>query len=136
MFKKLISVFILAFFLNWVWEILHSALYSNYRGGPITGFILFRASLVDAAIILILIFAAWKLKLNKPLFVVFGGLVISIVIETWVLQTGRWAYGLLMPIIPIIKTGLTPTVQLAVTGYIVQKMIFRVDSSRRARTII
>ncbi len=130
MFKKLILVFILAFFLNWVWEILHSALYLNYRGGAITGFVLFRASLADAAILLILIFAARKLKLNKAFFVVFGGLVISVAIEIWALQTGRWDYNSLMPIIPIIKTGLTPTVQLAVIGYIVQKMIFHAAKKR------
>jgi hypothetical protein len=122
------SVFILAFFLNWAWEILHSALYLNYQGGPVTSFILFRAALADAAIILILIFAAQKLKLNGSIFVILGGLVISIGIEIWSLQTGRWTYDSLMPIIPIIKTGLTPTVQLAAIGYVVQKAIFCVKS--------
>lgn len=132
MFKKLILVFILAFFLSWAWEISHSVLYLNYRGGQITSFILFRASLVDAFLILILVFgalfAAGKFKLNKSLFVALGGLAISVVIEIWALQTGRWAYNPLMPIIPIIRTGLTPTIQLAVTGYIVQGIISRMKA--------
>lgn len=125
MLKKMISIFIIAFILNWVWEILHSALYSNYQGGPITNFILFRAAIGDAAIISILVFIAQKLKLNKSLFVVFGGLVVATVIEILALQTGRWAYNTLMPTIPIIKIGLTPTIQLAITGYIGQKLVFR-----------
>ncbi len=128
MLKKSILIFTLAFFLNWAWEILHSALYLNYQGGSISGFILFRAALADAVIILILVFAAQNLKLNKALFVVFVGLVIAVAIEIWALQTGRWAYNSLMPIIPIIKTGLTPTAQLAVTGYIVQEIIFRMKA--------
>lgn len=132
MFKKLISVFVLAFFLNWAWEILHSALYLNYRGGPITGFILFKTALADAVIILILVFialfAGQKLKLSGSLFVILGCFIISIAIEIWALQTGRWVYNSLMPIIPIIGTGLTPTIQLAVTGHIVQEMIFRMKS--------
>lgn len=122
MLKKLATVFVLAFLLNWVWEMTHSVLYLNYQGRSVTYFILFRAALGDAVIISVLILIAHKFKLDKLLFVVFGGLIAAIAIEMWALQTGRWAYNSLMPIIPIIKTGLTPTIQLAVTGYIVQKL--------------
>lgn len=120
--KRLLSVFILAFILNWTWEILHSALYLNYQGKTITAFILFRAAVVDAIMILILVFLAQKLAINKSSFVVLGGLILAIGVEIWALQTGRWAYSSLMPIIPLIKTGLTPTIQLAVTGYIAQRL--------------
>lgn len=128
MAKKLIPVFVLAFGLNWVWEILHSALYLNYQGGTITSFILFRAALADAAMILILVFLAQKLPLNKSTFVLAGGLFLAAVIELLALKVGRWEYNTLMPVIPIIKVGLTPAFQLAVTGYLAQKLVFWKDS--------
>lgn len=124
MAKKLIPFFVLAFGLNWTWEILHSALYLNYRGGTITSFILFRAAIADAAMILILVFLAQKLPLNKSVFVFAAGLVLAVVIELLALKAGRWEYNALMPVIPFIKVGLTPTVQLAVIGYLAQKLVF------------
>lgn len=122
MFQKSIIIFGLAFLLNWFWEIAHSVLYANNQGGAITSFILFRAALVDAVIILILILIAEIFKLNKTLFIIGGGLLVAIVIEIWAMHTHRWTYNALMPIIPIIKTGLTPTIQLAVTGLIAFKL--------------
>jgi len=53
-----------------------------------------------------------------------GGLVAAIAMEIWALNTGRWVYSSLMPIIPIIKTGLSPTIQLALTGLIAYKAVF------------
>jgi len=121
--KKLITVFALAFVLNWVWEIVHSAFYTHYRGGAITAFILLRAALVDAGIILALVLIAREFKLNRSSVVVAGGLVAALIIELWALQTGRWAYNPLMPVLPIVGVGLTPLIQLAVTGYIAQKIV-------------
>ena len=123
--KKLMLIYALAFIANWIWEILHSILYLNYKGGIITNFILFRAAFTDAAIILVLVFIGQKLGKYKTLFILGGGLIVAIVIEIWALQTGRWEYDSLMPIIPIIKTGLTPTIQLAITAYIVDKIIYK-----------
>lgn len=94
-------------------------------------FVLFRAAVVDAIIISILVFIAQTFKINKPMFIAIGGLIIAIIIEIWALQTNRWAYSELMPLIPIIKTGLTPTIQLAITGYITQKIIFYIHNRRK-----
>jgi len=121
--KKLILVYALAFIANWIWEILHSILYLNYKGGLITNFILFRAAFVDAFIVLVLVFISQKSGKYKTFFILAGGFIIAIVIEIWGLKTGRWEYNSLMPIIPIIKTGLTPTIQLVITAYIVEKII-------------
>ena len=124
MSKKLTLVFILSFVLNLVWEFLSSALYSNHQGGKITSLILFEATATDAGMILMLVFIAPVFKFNKSLFVVLGGLVLSIIIEIWALRTGSWAYNSLMPIVPIINIGLAPAVQLSVTGYIAKRMVF------------
>ena len=115
----------LGFVVSWLWEALHSALYSSYMNGPITVFILFRAAFVDAVIISVSIFIARKFGKYKTLFILSAGLVVAVIIETWSLQTGRWEYNSLMPIIPVIKTGLTPTIQLAVTAYFVEKIIHK-----------
>ena len=122
MAKKLISVFGLAFFLNWLWEILHSQLYLHYRGQDITPAVLLRAAIVDAALITVLVFIAQKYSKKKSLFVILTGLVLAVAIEKWALAAGRWAYGAAMPVIPILQVGLTPTIQLAATGYITQKL--------------
>lgn len=115
-------VFLLVFVINWFWEILHSRLYLHYQGGPITLFILTRAALADAVIISALVFAAQKFSKNKSLFVIISGLILAGAIEIWALKTGRWAYNETMSVIPIVKTGLTPTIQLALAGYIAQKI--------------
>ncbi len=118
--KKIISIFILSFFLNLIWENLHSWLYAGYRGGEITAVILFRAAVVDAIIITLLslpfVFIA-KLK-NKSWIIIFVGVVVAIGIELFALRTGRWVYNEYMPLIPILSIGLTPTVQLGLLGYI------------------
>lgn len=106
-----ILVFLTALIPNIIWENLHRLLYVHYKHGPITQLILLRAALVDAAIITVLF--AGELWL-----MVAGGLLIAIALEKWALTTGRWAYTARMPIIPFIRTGLTPTVQLALTGLI------------------
>ena len=134
--KKWLIIFIYGFLLNLVWENLHSALYLHYKNGPITGFILLRAALVDAFIILILI---WLLRglpfkfFHRPWAIILLGVIVAIFVEQWALNTGRWTYTEIMPIIPIINTGLTPTLQLGLLGYITYKLIFkrRVKSKKK-----
>lgn len=118
--KKLGIIFLLAFILNVFWENLHSFLYSNYMGGKITEFILIRASLFDAIMItmILLPFVFLNSFKNSKLLIIFFGIVIAIFNEWYGLSTGRWAYNSLMPILPIIKVGLTPVLQLGVLGYI------------------
>ena len=122
--KKLFFVFLAAFALNMIWEFAHSVLYASYQSGEITNFILFRAAVWDATIILVLVISTYALKTNRTVFIVIGGLVVSVAIELWALQTGRWAYDISMPLIPFLNIGLTPTIQLALTGYIAQKLVW------------
>lgn len=120
--KKYSLVFVVAFLFNLVWEYIHSGLYLGYQGGVITRTVLLEAALIDALLVLILVFLADRLRHHTSLFVIMGGLFISTVIEIWALQTGRWQYNELMPIIPIINVGLTPFIQLALTGLLTQKL--------------
>ena len=123
MWKRLLRVlchiFLISFALNFVWEQVHSLLYVHYKGGPITQFVLLHATFADAIFITItgFVFLYFK-ELRKKLWISFILLVLlAIGIETWALETGRWAYKDIMPLIPIIKIGLTPTIQLGLLGY-------------------
>lgn len=122
--KKILSVFCIAFVLNLLWENAHAFLYESYKGGVITEFILMRASLFDACVTAIIaapfMFNAFLRERTWGLLVV--GTVIAIVNEWYGLGTGRWAYNAYMPIIPFIHTGLTPTIQLGLLGYVALKL--------------
>ncbi|VAW31866.1 hypothetical protein MNBD_CPR01-31 [hydrothermal vent metagenome] len=106
--------------MNFIWENLHSFLYLNYKGGEITQFILLRASLFDALLIAIisLPFLYFEFLKNKAWLIFIIGIAVAIFNEWYGLSTLRWIYSSNMPIIPIIKTGLTPTLQIGLLGYI------------------
>ena len=123
MFKKLSTIFIVSFLLNFIWENLHSYLYAYYQGGVITQLILLRATLFDAIFITLLAVLFIKIlyfKERKWYALVFG-VVVAVIIEHFALSGGRWAYNEFMPIIPLLSTGLTPTLQLGILSYIVFK---------------
>jgi len=122
--KKLITIFFLAFVFNVIWENLHSFLYSNYMGGKITEYILIRASLFDALLITLILLPFLfldRLK-NKSWLIIIIGIIIAIFNEWYGLDTNRWAYNSFMPIIPIIKVGLSPTLQLGTLGFLTYKI--------------
>lgn len=118
--KRTTVIFLSAFVLNLVWENIHSYLYSNYMGGEITQFILVRASLFDALLITVILlpFIYLQILKNRVFLMLLVATIIAIINEWYGLSTNRWMYNSFMPIIPIIETGLTPTIQLGVTGYI------------------
>ena len=121
--KKFLYIFLFAFGANLVWENLHARLYLGYKGGQITEWILIRATFWDAVIITALCVLALLLPRRfQNWFVVGGGLVVAIVMERFALATGRWAYGPYMPIVPLLHTGLTPTIQLALIGVVAAKL--------------
>ena len=123
--KKIIPIFVFAFILNLIWENLHSVFYDNYMGGKITEFILLRASFWDAIIIVLITlpFIFYYSLRKQNWLIILAGIVVSIFIEYWGLETGRWAYNSFMPIIPILGVGLTPAIQLGLLGYISFKIM-------------
>ena len=118
--KKYLYIFISALVLNVAWEHVHSLLYIHYKSAPITEYILFRAALFDAVLITLVVYLFLTVTdfKNKLLLVVLTLLFFAILLELWALETGRWAYTEFMPIIPFINTGLTPTIQLGLLGYL------------------
>ncbi|MEK9175356.1 MAG: hypothetical protein AAB795_02060 [Patescibacteria group bacterium] len=124
--QSAIFVFIVAFLLNNIWENIHSLLYANYQGAAITEYILLRAAIFDAIIILFGIFVAQYFSgFNRMQFLLTFWLFVAIIIEWWALATGRWEYSIAMPLIPFINIGFTPTVQLLITGEITDYIVLR-----------
>lgn len=117
--RQLCVVFVVAFALNALWENVHAALYVHYKGAPITELVLVRAALFDAFIIFLgaclLLFAP---AIHSHKWFIFALLTIFAVgLEVWALGGGRWAYTSAMPLVPFIRVGLTPTIQLALLAY-------------------
>lgn len=127
MYRKLLKIFLAAFLLNWIWETLQIPLYAPYQPGPIfhtqTQWIL-AATFSDATFIAVL--AVFFLKISHPqkrLWYAFMiGVIAAILVETYALQTGQWAYSELMPIVPLFNTGLTPTIQLGALAYLIFRL--------------
>ena len=119
--NRLSLIFFSAYILNFIWENLHSHLYDSYRGEKITQKILIRASLFDAVFITVMSIFFVELsylKIRLWYSLVFG-FVIAVLIENHALKKNRWKYNKFMPIIPIIKSGLTPTIQLGLISYLI-----------------
>jgi len=116
--KRLLAIFAVSFALNFVWEHAHAFLYAAYQGGPLTGFILLRAALGDAIIITVLgaLFIYFPTVGGRRWLIWPIGFAVAIFIEELALHTARWQYNSLMPLVPYLNIGLTPAVQLAVTG--------------------
>lgn len=119
-FFRLLFIFTCAFVLNFAWEHLHSLLYTAYKGAPITDWILFRATLGDAIFLAALSVPFFRISwLHTRLWVVIPlGVACAIALELFALHTGRWEYNSLMPLVPLVGTGLTPTIQLGLLGYV------------------
>jgi hypothetical protein len=127
MLRKTVVIFFVAFATNYVWEHLHSLLYTSYHSHSITELVLLRASLVDAILILLITlpFLSVKSSNRGAFFIIPVGILVGILIELWALNTGQWQYTQLMPIIPFIQTGLTPTLQLGILGYVAYRIANR-----------
>jgi hypothetical protein len=115
-----VYLFLSSFVTNLIWENLHAKLYIHHLNQVITERTLIVASLGDAIIITAVALAFMKISflserlwISIPLFIA-----ISIIIELHALSVHRWAYAESMPLIPYLNVGVSPTVQLAVTGFI------------------
>lgn len=117
---KGLLIFFLAFVLNYAWEHAHAVLYTNYKGGAISEFVLIRATTFDALYTMIVgtAFLTITILRKRKWLMVLMGFVVAVNIEWYALATERWGYTTAMPIIPIINVGLTPAIQLGLLSYI------------------
>ena len=130
--KNLILLSVIALILNLFWEFSHYYLYVDLSGIPRYPHLIL-ASFTDMIIILAIFIAISIFNkefewINKPnnkdyfLIIIFG-LFIAVVIEAVNLNLERWDYTDAMPL--IFGVGLSPLIQLAVTG-IIALMILKI----------
>lgn len=93
-------------------------LYVHYRGNPIVFSTLLYAATIDGLLIMACAWCAQLFRTRQTLVFVCLSIAIAFGIEWWALETGRWAYTDAMPLVPLLHIGVSPFVQLAITGSI------------------
>ncbi len=124
------AVFVSAVALNFGWELLQCSLYIMPADTGSLWWHCLRASLGDAVLILLIWAIGW-LILRRPLWfetpgirgyalMIASGLVIAALVE-WVSVhlLRRWTYGPAMPIVPVLRIGVLPLLQLALLSPLV-----------------
>jgi len=121
------QIFLWALVLNFVWEVAHSRLYAHFWGGPIGYLILIGAAVLDGLAILAMIYLVRRLFPDKYRLgvLVVGGIGVAVVVERVATALGLWEYRPAMPIVPVLNTGLTPTVQLGLLAGVVFWIVFK-----------
>lgn len=139
-FYLALTVFSSSYLINLLWEVAHSALY-DWNKAPLQNSVYYYIprilySTLGDAVVITLVFAFLAVQ-NKGLvwihmpsakdYAVFvaAGLIFAILIELRAASENRWSYNQYMPV--VIGIGLTPFVQLAVTGlvtlFVVRRML-------------
>jgi amino acid transporter len=137
--REVLGLLLVVFGINALWEAAQTPLYASTTllfgtttsslGDPRYWLILLLATLGDVFYITcIYIFVAlierdlsWikrPLRIRPLLILLLTGLVVATCIEWRGLSEGRWIYSAAMPIVPYIRVGLSPFVQLSSTALI------------------
>ncbi len=142
--RTLITVFIVAVFLNYFWELAQAPLYvglKSYNIGVLWH--CFLASLGDGLMVLLIVAAGcitlrrWD-WFQRPgvagyLVMLTAGLVLAMVIEWVGIQSlGRWQYTENMPTLPWLHIGLVPIAQMLT----LPPLVFRIAGLLRSRKIL
>jgi hypothetical protein len=135
-------VFLLAFLLNLVWELLHVRFYAGLpmsAGGKM--FICTLATFADACyvalIYLIREYIDWgevwpaRANIKRTAFIGVTGLITATAVELVAQQFGLWRYSEVMPTVPVLHVGLSPMLQLAVTSLAAIGIAGRMQFSRK-----
>lgn len=120
-------VFFFGFLLNVAYELLHSVFYTHFTASGYTYdelvLMLFASAIADGFIVWINLFAVtlvgdgdwrwdWPWPWRNVAFTWIVSAGIQSLAETVALQNGTWAYNSAMPLIPVLKVGLTPVLQM------------------------
>ena len=132
-------VLVLAFVLNFVWELGQMPLYkeASYNLQHIAFCAL--ASFADA-IMVFLIYFSFALIYKKPLWIqeltagrfsilVFVGCLGAILAEMRHVSVGNWAYNKYMPIIPIVDVGFSPVFQFMMLPICIYYFSFKITKT-------
>jgi len=122
--RRALGVWGTALGLNGPWEILHGTLYQGFAFDLAHMAWCLQASVVDALYTTVLYGVIAGIKRNSGWMaapsrgdlgvIVLSGLAVALLIEYWALGTERWAYTSYMPVLPGLRVGLSPVVQLVI----------------------
>ena len=134
--RLIFYIFMIGFLLNLVWENAQAPLYEGYTNFWDHFIICFWASLVDAAVVLLLycLLTLWykdffwiryiNWKSGAVLVILGGGVAIGF--EQWAFSRGMWSYTDRMPVV-LLDTGLSPLLQMMLlpllTFFIIRKVL-------------
>jgi len=110
----LVKIFLAAFFLNLLYEMLHSLLYTTCLEAPLKRYVylMMKACLFDASAITLI----YVISLGNWLVFVVASLLLAYFWEWHSLRKKKWQYAPTMP--QFLGVGVTPLLQLAITGII------------------
>ena len=129
---------VLGFLLNFAWELLQMPLYdsTSFKVSHV-GFCAL-GSVADAIMVLLIYFglavvfksAFWiyPLKCQRLIIVILIGGIGAILSEMRHLSLGNWAYSDLMPLLPIVKVGLSPVLQFMILPSLIYILSFKLIS--------
>ena len=125
----MVTTILFAFLLNVTWEILQIPLYKGgvYQWEHILFCVL--ASVADVIMVLLIYFglafiyknALWikNLSISRIINLVLTGGIGAVVAETMHLSIGTWSYAASMPLIPLVKVGLSPVSQFMILPFFI-----------------
>lgn len=128
----LVEIFLLAFFLNLLYEMSHSLLYKTCLEMPLQKYVplILRASLYDGLWIVLIYLITYipfrSINIFDNYFQIIAFSAVSIIFayfwELYSIKNKRWEYSSKMPL--IFGAGLTPTFQVFLTGLMSFYIIF------------
>lgn len=127
--QYIIIVATVGFLLNLIWELAHGPLYKGFKYDFSHISLCTLASITDMLTLLLLFFVFslvlknvyWIEQLsfsNSLLLMLVGGLSAALV-EIWHINRGDWLYAESMPLIPIVKAGVSPVLQFTILPIII-----------------
>ena len=132
--KFTLTVFVLAFFMNYAWELLQGPLYEGYSYNAKMISFCALASVADAIMVLLLYFSFaviykktfWigHLSFIKISFLLIVGGIGAVLTEIRHTSEGNWTYDESMPIIPFVSVGLSPVLQFMLLPVLIYSISF------------
>lgn len=132
MIYLLTKLFIIAFFINLLYEILHSVLYKTCQEASLKKYIylILKGAIFDGFSITLIYFITFIIFKNQNPFnniaqiiaFILIALILAYIWDFHAIKNKRWEYSEKMPL--ILGVGITPIVQLALTGFLSIYLIF------------
>lgn len=140
--RTLTWIFIVAVFLNYVWELAQAPLYVGLESYSTTVFWhCFVASLGDGVMVLLIVAVGWICFqrwnwFERPgvvgyLVILTAGLVLAVLVEWAAVHVlERWQYTEQMPTVPVLGTGFVPIAQMLVLPPLIFRIVTGFDARR------